>query len=273
MSDLDTALKPAIAKKIQFLVDAQFQWLNFKTDKEKEEYQSSITKFRDQLLSRSEVELDEFYRKEAEIKDAKDRLRTANETDAKLNLNFFNPDLKHWARMDYWERKQAASLAHGKDPSELDLDDYSEVKGSKVLQGIRQLNSILSTTYLLDHGGHPTRYIRFFEEKEITFPAKLKEYVEKYHPQKAEAPKIKENGKPPVTDTKPIHAKERESLEKLILGLAIGAYGLDAITTGEVKAPEIRGDLISNAGLDMDDDTIRKHLRASLKHLNLDEQK
>jgi hypothetical protein len=58
---------------------------------------------------------------------------------------------------------------------------------------------------------------------------------------------------------KPIHAKERESLLKLIIGMAIKGYGHDPKAARSPTAKEIAGDLACH-GIALDEDTVRKYL-------------
>ncbi len=58
---------------------------------------------------------------------------------------------------------------------------------------------------------------------------------------------------------KPLGARERDSLLKLVIGLAIGGYGYDPKATRSEKPAEIASDLAAN-GLALDVDTVRKWL-------------
>jgi len=61
-------------------------------------------------------------------------------------------------------------------------------------------------------------------------------------------------------DEKPLHTKERESLLKLVIGIAIGGYGYDPKAPKSDKPREIAEDL-AILGLHLDADTVRKFLR------------
>ena len=61
-------------------------------------------------------------------------------------------------------------------------------------------------------------------------------------------------------DEKPLHTKERESLLKLVIGMAVKGYAYDPSATKSDKPQEIADDL-ANLGLDLDADTVRKYLR------------
>jgi hypothetical protein len=61
-------------------------------------------------------------------------------------------------------------------------------------------------------------------------------------------------------EMKEIGARERESLLKMIIGMAVGGYGFDPKASRSTQATEIAGDL-EKAGVGLDADTVRKWLR------------
>jgi hypothetical protein len=63
-----------------------------------------------------------------------------------------------------------------------------------------------------------------------------------------------------------IGQREKESLLKLVIGLAIGGYGFDPKSARNAKLSEISSDL-ATAGVPLDDDTIRKWLKAGVELL------
>ncbi len=64
---------------------------------------------------------------------------------------------------------------------------------------------------------------------------------------------------------KPFHTKEKQSLLKLFIGMAISNYGYDSILNGETKASEILSDIIINSGIQIDEDTVRKFLKKAIE--------
>jgi hypothetical protein len=61
-------------------------------------------------------------------------------------------------------------------------------------------------------------------------------------------------------ETKEIGSRERESLLKMIIGMAVGGYAFDPKASRSAHATEIAGDL-DKAGVGLDVDTVRKWLR------------
>ncbi len=75
---------------------------------------------------------------------------------------------------------------------------------------------------------------------------------------------------PPANEAKPLHTRERDSLLKLIIGMAIGGYGFNPQTTRSPTAKDIADDL-ARAGLSLDQDTVRKYLAEAKELLPGDE--
>jgi hypothetical protein len=65
---------------------------------------------------------------------------------------------------------------------------------------------------------------------------------------------------------KPLGARERDSLLKLVIGLAIGGYGYDPKARRSENPAEIASDL-AKLDLALDTDTIRKWLREAAELL------
>jgi hypothetical protein len=68
------------------------------------------------------------------------------------------------------------------------------------------------------------------------------------------------------TAEKSLSTKERESLLKLVIGMAVAGYGYDPKAERSQQIPEIANDL-ALAGVTMDADTVRKWLRAAAQLL------
>ena len=64
--------------------------------------------------------------------------------------------------------------------------------------------------------------------------------------------------KPPVGDT--LSTRERETLLKLVIGMAINGYGYDPAASKSTKPKEIADDLVA-LGIPITDDTVRKYLK------------
>jgi hypothetical protein len=70
----------------------------------------------------------------------------------------------------------------------------------------------------------------------------------------------KAEARPPAAPTLDLKTKEQESLLKMVVGMAIGAYRWDPRARRNDVTSEIESDL-ARAGVPLDPDTIRKWLR------------
>jgi hypothetical protein len=77
--------------------------------------------------------------------------------------------------------------------------------------------------------------------------------------------------KPNIKQHKPLHVKERETLLKLVIGMAINGYRYDPNALRSDKIPEIESDL-AKIGISLDADTVRKWLKESAEILPRDEK-
>ena len=65
-----------------------------------------------------------------------------------------------------------------------------------------------------------------------------------------------------------LHGKERESVLRLIIGMAVGGYSYDPTASRSKIIPEITSDL-AKAGVELTDDTVRKWLKEAAEVLPL----
>jgi hypothetical protein len=71
---------------------------------------------------------------------------------------------------------------------------------------------------------------------------------------------------PPSTPEKSMSTRERESLLKLVIGMAVGGYGYDP-TAARSEQPAAIADDLSTNGVSLDVDTVRKWLKAGAEQL------
>lgn len=157
-----------------------------------------------------------------------------------------------------------------------------------------------STITFLDDQILPYKFVNWTQLNEIEFPAELAEKVLKIYevnkPPKTEyeqtLEKLKSLNTPnkvpetPLTDMakrhleakkennkklipnapKPLHTKEKETLLKIIIGLAVDGYGYDPKASKSPIPKEISGNLALH-GVSVSDDTIRKWLKEAAEYL------
>ncbi len=113
-------------------------------------------------------------------------------------------------------------------------------------------------------------YPDYLEESVLRHGHKLVDWKAEAESLRAELDVLK-NGtikQPPAP--KEIHARVRESLLKLIIGMAIGGYGYDPKVSRSPTAKDIASDLELH-GVSLDEDTVRKYLAEAKELLPGDE--
>jgi hypothetical protein len=197
-------------------------------------------------------------------------------------------DYRKWARAPYWSAKQCVALATGEDPDRIGvfLVLYHQDLHEKVLEAQRNKE--------LPDRIRPIVFLEWAREHKIDFPDELEKAVsttevdiaqlegrcgqlERRHDEllrdnqrlqyeldrlQAAASRqkaVKKAVKEPST-------KERNYLNKLIIGMATGGYGWPPEAERSPVTTDIRKDL-KKLELDMDEETILKYLRASREAL------
>ena len=181
-------------QKIDYLLQRQL-YADFKKvenlalpEQERERSKLEIEKAQKAFSSFEEEKINTLYQMELELEEVKKPFRTAFPLDAALNSMINNANLNYWAKMDYWKSDEAALISFGRDLTQSKANEYytysynQKEEPSSLLDAVAKLKKIIKTNPFLGSGGHPSKYIKFFRDKEIAFPQKLGEYVEKYHP-------------------------------------------------------------------------------------------
>jgi hypothetical protein len=171
-------------------------------------------------------------------------------------------DFRYWASLDRWNAKEAALLMDGKNP-----DDHRDIslRSREIPKGYENAVKI---SKILDRVNWEQRYgKRAWEVKDnpiyiadalrsSDFPipqalfAELKRRWQRENA--AAASEVREAGTSAAT-------KERQTMLKLIIGLACGGYSMDPEAPRNRHAKTMREDL-ERAGVPLDDDTIKKYL-------------
>jgi hypothetical protein len=185
-------------------------------------------------------------------------------------------DYSYWARLDKWTVKEAALLFDGKDPSrypELRLTMSSPpsgfestVKISRAISRIDWNQRFGRSKYEI--GSHPVYLALALMKSGWDVPDGLKTELQKRIDQdQLEHPPQQEDGDDLPVERSAEEAqanisaatKERTTMLKLILGLAVGGYGLQPEAARNPHAKAMREDL-EKLGWGLDDGTIKKYL-------------
>lgn len=185
-----------------------------------------------------------------------------------------------WSRAELWTLGEATALINGRNPSIVTQGrierDESETKISIKLKQTMELLYRAKQAGTLYLTNRPKAYIEWVELKHIEIPQQLKDLslqrsgtnftVSAENKRLKEMlaaleamPVSNESDDKTAKSEKPIGIRERESLLKLILGMAIHGYGYDPKATKSTQISAIASDL-QILGLALDEDTVRKYL-------------
>lgn len=197
----------------------------------------------------------------------------AAEIEAKHPLNHPNCFLKSdgidfFARAAYWKSEEAAALLLGRDPNHLNDKKIKEFRSSsRIGNEFQNLTILLNRAYTVRQifsPDRPEKYIRWAKRFKISVPAELEERLVEFGHDLSDPVDQEEQTPVEATDRKPeagpsLSQRERTSLLKLVIGMAIRGYGFDPKSSRSGTAAEIAGDL-HTSGLSLDADTVRKYL-------------
>ena len=224
---------------------------------------------------------------DAELVKEFQKLSTRKQAEIEAKHYFNQPEalatdniIEFWSRAELWTLGEAAALINGRNPAVITEDaiedNHSEIKIVVALKETLVLLERARLAGILYRTNSPKALISWLELKHIKIPQKLKDLalLRSATPftVAAENGRLKEKlaaleAKPASIETaddsikveKPIGTRERESLLKLILGMAIIGYSYDPKSAKSREISEIASDL-QIAGLALDPDTVRKYL-------------
>ncbi|MDP2804007.1 MAG: hypothetical protein Q8O26_19220 [Phreatobacter sp.] len=219
-------------------------------------------------------------------------LRQARQRAAEASHRFNRPDMfadasvcDHWSKMPYWSDEEAAALLLERNPKLLNRKAIrAEPRPSEIGNAFQRLRDLAFRALAAGEftsGRSPSAILLWAKQKQIAIPASLQASVDlhtqpvvdwkKAHDQKAielervqaELDTSKAQLKAVITEqasaNRSLLTRERTSVLKLILGMAIGGYGYAPTASRSPVAKDIAGDL-HRLGLTLDEDTVRKYL-------------
>ena len=205
-------------------------------------------------------------------------------------------DLDYWSKMAHWSLDEAIALSFGKAPERVGLESLANISSTESpfvheYQRTMELARRAIVWKQLFDPVLPTIFVKWAHENDISLPDELIAKVEarsgKHVDWQQEYETILEKHKAYAETTeqlidtlrkriahfesnrsepKPLHTKERESLMKLVLGMAIGGYGFVPAESRSPTATDITNDLVSH-GISLNADTVRKWLKEAAEHL------
>ncbi|WP_305989284.1 hypothetical protein [Roseibium sp. MMSF_3544] len=236
-----------------------------------EEQRNKAAKLRTKLkgLPAEEIEkqLSAEIEKQQSIKKAKlaeqERQRPYNQKGAK-------PDYNYWAKLSYWSSDECAALSLGRDPRVANWDAIkANTKTSEFAAAFEERREICAraaTMGQLSASSAPSAFLTWANQMQVSVPDELVAAVEELETQISdqksnhlpEHNRQQQSGK--TLQEKHLATRERESLLKLVISMAIGGYGYDPKASRSSTAKDIASDL-QQIGLSLDEDTVRKYLK------------
>jgi len=241
-----------------------------------------------ELAKKTPAELDtlinEERKKEREEDAEREKRRPFNLPDSKADFGF-------WGKASYWTLDEAIALSFGKRPEVANWPilerlvrqspfafEYSQRRElAKRALAIRQLSDPVI----------PSAFVAWAKRIDLPFPPELGQFIPladinwkaRYEAEVTEHDKTKAALATTTAalreqEEKPVGKREWDSLLKMVIGMAIGGYGLDPQAGRTPIAAQIATDLLTN-GIALDEDTIRKFLHEAKQLLpqNETEQK
>lgn len=163
----------------------------------------------------------------------------------------FTGDWTDWAKMPIWTADEAAALTLGLSPVAVAQHQHVHYPFIQRFKTVREMiRRAVATGELASVEGaiSPLEYLKWANHYELQLPTELR----------AAIPRIKRfasNAK-----ERRLGSRERDTLLKFIVGLAMGGYGYDPAATKSSTVNEIHNDLALR-GINLDAETIRRKLK------------
>ena len=194
-------------------------------------------------------------------------------------------DIPYWGRITNSTLDEAIALSLGQDPRRVDWTKVEE-KTSDFAREFAERKEFVSRAHGFGEFGNPIWPLPFVDwarHFEVPFPKELADEVVKWGPEHLsfqtryerlkplydEALKTIERLQAQATEPrqeKGLAVKERQTVLKLIIGMAIGGYAFDPTAARTTAASEVASDL-HKLGISIDEDTVRKWLKEAAELL------
>jgi hypothetical protein len=247
---------------------------------EAERYVSALGKL-------SDTELDNRYEKAVE-----ELLTEADRREAAQPFNqpYARADVSRWAKMAYWAPDEAVALSLGRDPRFANWENlqqlvqssrfaYSYAAQREIVMRAKDMGQLWGKT-------PPALFLAWAERRQFSMPDDLSEAVKAIGTPavdwkmlfdqsqlqvEALSKRIAElEGDNSLGEAERLDPRERESLLKLVIGMAIQGYSYDPHSKRSSTVSEIASDLHLK-GISISEDTVRRHLANGKKLLSGDE--
>ena len=249
-----------------------------------------IETYKEELRNKRPAELQKLYDEEL-AKEAAEQLAQA---ESEEQTRFFNrpyakADFGHWSKAAYWTLDEAVALSFGKAPERVTWEAIKPLVDVSpfAYQYWRRRDLALraAASKQLSERTGPGFFLAWAKRTDLAVPSELeaaitargiqiaewkthdlsKEQSEQIDPLRSRDDKLQAQHAaaapaPHDRPEKPLATRERDSLLKLVIGMAVGGYRYDATALRSERPTEIANDLAS-AGVPVDVDTVRKWLK------------
>lgn len=210
---------------------------------------------------------------------AKERAHWSNQPPALATSATYD----QWSRAAYWRMEEAAALLIARDPASINPKiARNDTPGSDTLKSYLAVFDLINRAFTarqIDFNHGPGGYLAWAQRNRISVPAELGAAVREHGHQvddwkgicdrqaalivelqaKLEAFEDGKDRRSAAKEAAPLGARERDSLLKLIIGMAVDGYGYVPSATRSPISTELSSAL-ERLGLSLDPDTIRKYL-------------
>ena len=274
---------------IQFLVGRKFphqrNWGSFRLKmippetRPPEEVDRLIQSYEEELRKKTPAEIAELVRIEEEAeqieRDKFEEKQWFNSPDARA-------DFGYWRKAAYWTLDEAIALSLGRDPNKVNSKNidskFSKFKFTTEYKKRFELAERARFVGELGHFNAPRNFLAWAKRTGLSYHPELDVILMRntdaavdwkarhdaeaaaHAASKAELERVRTALA--ANDAKPLGQRERESLLKLVIGLAIDAYGYDPHAFRSPITKEI-SDILARRGIPLDEDTVRKYLQAA----------
>lgn len=253
------------------------------------QYVAEADAFRRELEQKSPEEIADLVRQAQEADAARAETEAAKREAAhpfnSVSFTAGKETYDYWAKAAYWNVEEAIALSIGRDPRKLTAKAVSgDRKSSRTGAGFTNLLELATRAIRakqLRWINTPGFFIAWAKRNRIDVPAELEAAVRDhghqvadwktaYDKEKARADVAEAALEEHRSDTKTHSAprsstdgltlKERESLLKMVIVMAVDGYGYDPAAARSPTAKEIASHM-ATFGLPLDEDTVRKYLK------------
>lgn len=174
-------------------------------------------------------------------------------------------DVQHWARMQRWSLGEAAALSIGFEPCGDLLEGAERMPvQSNVLAFYFKRRALIEDNFDWSSVAAPGRtsvpdLVRWFDKVELDVPEQLLAAADKYH--SLSIGKKSKLGRADAADDKPLDPRERSTMLKMIVTMAVAGYRYNPKAERSTIPSELESDM-NLLGIGINLETIRKHLRS-----------